>query len=138
MSPFKIPLNSRLAPKSRAIRGVPASTEDLAGGEVSSPTRFRSLQVLETRKIWQPERIEESAANHDKIKWSGPGSNRRHRPFQGRALPTELPDHSCNRTHSEACLAELALLKGPVVRPNIVIAVPDLRKVHSNFGDRRV
>ena len=25
-------------------------------------------------------------------KWSGAGSNRRHRPFQGRALPTELPD----------------------------------------------
>ena len=25
--------------------------------------------------------------------WSGAGSNRRHRPFQGRALPTELPDH---------------------------------------------
>ncbi len=24
--------------------------------------------------------------------WSGAGSNRRHRPFQGRALPTELPD----------------------------------------------
>ena len=27
-----------------------------------------------------------------KRKWSGAGSNRRHRPFQGRALPTELPD----------------------------------------------
>ena len=25
-------------------------------------------------------------------KWSGAGSNRRHRHFQGRALPTELPD----------------------------------------------
>ncbi len=27
------------------------------------------------------------------LKWSEAGSNRRHRPFQGRALPTELSDH---------------------------------------------
>ena len=29
------------------------------------------------------------------ISWSGPESNRRHRDFQSRALPTELPDLSC-------------------------------------------
>ena len=35
-------------------------------------------------------------------KWSGPGLNRRHRPFQGRALPTELPDQMTNRHASNA------------------------------------
>jgi hypothetical protein len=28
------------------------------------------------------------------LKWSGPGSNRRHMDFQSIALPTELPDQS--------------------------------------------
>ena len=42
-------------------------------------------------KAWRkPERIEAFTASREE--WSGPGSNRRHRPFQGRALPTELPD----------------------------------------------
>ncbi len=31
-----------------------------------------------------------------RYQWLGAGSNRRHRPFQGRALPTELPNHSRN------------------------------------------
>ena len=51
------------------------------------------------------------------IKWSGPGSNRRHMDFQSIALPTELPDREsalgaiCPRKvetvyatyHSESC-----------------------------------
>lgn len=38
------------------------------------------------------EKCRKALLNKDLRQWSGAGSNRRHRPFQGRALPTELPD----------------------------------------------
>ncbi len=38
--------------------------------------------------------------------WSGAGSNRRHRPFQGRALPTELPDQLRRNTEGSTRVDE--------------------------------
>jgi hypothetical protein len=35
------------------------------------------------------------------LKWSGPGSNRRHMDFQSIALPTELPDPRCRKFKSD-------------------------------------
>ena len=37
--------------------------------------------------------IRADQSSSTRAEWSGAVSNRRHRPFQGRALPTELPDH---------------------------------------------
>ena len=74
----------------RRFRGVgrPAS-----GTEKPRFEAGRTLMMV--KKAIKTAILEASTAqNRQKLKrkWSGAGSNRRHRPFQGRALPTELPD----------------------------------------------
>ena len=62
---------------------------DIGESIVSGRGRLRPGLV---RQKWRPDRSRD-------LYWSGgPGSNRRPRPWQGRALPTELPPQSWSQT----------------------------------------
>jgi hypothetical protein len=64
--------------------------------------------------------------------WLGAGSNRRHRPFQGRALPTELPNQKIEVKAGELIRQDEGYLNESV--PSIRLFV----LVNSTEGDRRV
>ena len=69
------------------------------------PEARLELARLERRGILNPLRLPIPPLGHNALKWSGKrGSNSRPRPWQGRALPTELFPHTATDLLSVACI----------------------------------
>lgn len=83
MRPDDLPSEHLPKDQTSSRAGVPSKS---VGGEARRGENPKKSSVLNHRA----ETTALKLASQEE--WSGPGSNRRHRPFQGRALPTELPD----------------------------------------------
>src|SRR5262249_2374954 len=61
-----------------------------------------NLGTVNSNGVCGADSASKKAVNPRRTKWPGAGLNRRHRDFQSRALPTELPGRSAERTVSRS------------------------------------
>ncbi len=119
----------------------PVPTFDFAGRRDGQPGRDRSRASPREQKGPNPSALSSRQFNSLARKlrwWPRAGSNRRHRNFQSRALPTELPGHRRRGRVQDPSAPSMPIdIKRPIDERNAQARVKTVRATCSYHGAER-